>query len=184
MAAVFQCAILLTGLSLLAAAPLTAEDRAAPKAAKSAGAGQRGRDSAALRLSACLPRSVRLTSRSIVGSIRPCCGFTRWAMWTMSYLGMRPWTRASVSHMLEEAGAASRMRMQGRPRTRRKDLRRADARAAQRHAKAPAWRTRATPRRVGLHRGARHQRHAAARQLSSRLDHHQRLRPSLPERLQ
>jgi hypothetical protein len=51
-------------------------------------------------------------------------------------------------------------------------------------AKAHAWRTGQQPRRVGLQRGSRHQRHTAARQLPSRLDDHQRLRPPLRERLQ
>ena len=36
------------------------------------------------------------------------------------YLGIRPWTRASVDHMLEEAGARIEERMTGRQQTRRR----------------------------------------------------------------
>jgi len=103
---VFHCAMLMAGLSLLASAPVAAEDRAAIKAAESAGAGRSsGRDSggaapdcepAALGSpyipvdSWVYPAVLRLYSLGFVDNI---------------FLGMRPWTRASVSHMLEEAGA-------------------------------------------------------------------------------
>ena len=97
------------------------------------------------------------------------------------YLGMRPWTRASVSHMLEETGARIEdAEVQSLARTRRKDSTRRLHTSCATTLRAPARRTRAiVARRVGLHRGARHQRHTAARQLSSRLDDHQRLRPAL-----
>jgi hypothetical protein len=105
MAAVFPCATLLAGLSLLAAAPLTAEDRAASKASESVGAGQWNRDSSGVAPD-CLPARLgspyipvdswvypavlRLYSLGIVDNV---------------FLGMRPWTRSSVVHMVEESGA-------------------------------------------------------------------------------
>jgi len=104
--AVFVCSMLMAGLSLLVSAPVAAEDRAAIKAAESAGAGQSsGRDSggaapdcepAALGSpyipvdSWVYPAMLRLYSLGFVDNV---------------FLGMRPWTRASISHMLEEAGA-------------------------------------------------------------------------------
>jgi hypothetical protein len=104
MAAVFQCATLFAWLSLLAAAPLAAQDSAAPKAAESAGAGQWGLDSGAAP--ACLPATLGSPYISVDSWVYPAMlrlyslGFV-----DNVFLGMRPWTRSSVSHMLEEAGA-------------------------------------------------------------------------------
>ena len=60
------------------------------------------------------------------------------------YLGMRPWTRASVDHMLEEAGAASKTRMPGRPPTRRRKFMRRCFTSCATTCRAPAWCMRAT----------------------------------------
>jgi hypothetical protein len=104
-AIVFQCAMLLTGLFLLTAASATAEDRAATNADLSAGAGQWGRVSGGVAPvcqpavlgspyipvdSWIYPAMLRLYSLGFVDNV---------------FLGMRPWTRASLGHMLEAAGA-------------------------------------------------------------------------------
>jgi hypothetical protein len=103
-AAVFQCA-LLAGLSLLIAAPAAAEDRAATGAALSGGAGLWDRDSGGVA-PACLPATLGSPYVPVDNWVYPAMlrlyslGFV-----DDVFLGMRPWTRSSVSHMLEVAGA-------------------------------------------------------------------------------
>jgi len=104
-AAVLQYATLLAGLFFLAAAPIAAEDPGASKAAESAGAGQSNRGSGGAAPS-CLP--------AVLGS--PYIPVDSWVypavlrLYSLGFvddvfLGMRPWTRASVGHMVEVAGA-------------------------------------------------------------------------------
>jgi hypothetical protein len=104
-AVAFECAALSAGFSFLAAAPLAAEDPGAPQAAQSAGAGQWGRDRGGAAPD-CLP--------GVLGS--PYIPVDSWVYPAMLrlyslgfvdnvFLGLRPWTRASVGHMVEEAGA-------------------------------------------------------------------------------
>jgi hypothetical protein len=104
-AAVLQCATLLAGLFFLAAAPSGAEDPSASKAAGAAGSGQWNRDTGGAAPS-CLP--------AVLGS--PYIPVDSWVypavlrLYSLGFvdnvfLGMRPWTRASVAHMVELAGA-------------------------------------------------------------------------------
>jgi hypothetical protein len=104
-AAVFQYATLLAGLSFLVAAPIAAEDPGAYKAAESAGAGQWNRDSGGAAPS-CLPAVLGSPYMPVDSWVYPAVlrlyslGFV-----DNVFLGMRPWTRASVGHMVEVAGA-------------------------------------------------------------------------------
>ena len=83
--AVIPCAMLLAGLSLLASAPLAAEDRTATDCEPAVlGSPYITVDSWVY------PAVLRLYSLGFVDNV---------------FLGMRPWTRASVSHMLEESAA-------------------------------------------------------------------------------
>jgi hypothetical protein len=104
-AAVLQYATLLAGLFFLATAPIAAEGPSSSKAAEPAGAGQWNRDSGGAAPS-CLP--------AVLGS--PYIPVDSWVypavlrLYSLGFvdnvfLGMRPWTRASVGHMVEEAGA-------------------------------------------------------------------------------
>jgi hypothetical protein len=97
---VIQCATVLVGLSLMTATPIAAQQPAAPE-----GAGQSGRDSS---------RSATVCEPSKQGS--PYIPVDSWVypavlrLYSMGYidhvyLGMRPWTRASLSHMLEDIDA-------------------------------------------------------------------------------
>lgn len=97
---VHQCATLLAGLLLLPGSPLLAEMPATPGGAPQAGT-DTGRptpvcepsvlDSPFIPLDSWVyPAMLRLYSLGFVDNV---------------FLGMRPWTRASMSHMLEEAGA-------------------------------------------------------------------------------
>jgi hypothetical protein len=96
---------LLAGLFFLAAAPSGAEDPSASKAAGAAGSGQWNRDTGGAAPS-CLP--------AVLGS--PYIPVDSWVypavlrLYSLGFvdnvfLGMRPWTRASVAHMVELAGA-------------------------------------------------------------------------------
>jgi hypothetical protein len=90
MATVLHCATLLAGLSLLTAGSIAAAQTEAPKAPA------RACDPAVLGSpyipvdSWVYPAVLRLYSLGFVDNV---------------FLGMRPWTRASVSHMIEQAGA-------------------------------------------------------------------------------
>jgi hypothetical protein len=99
-APVIQCATLLAGLILMTASPIAAEQPAAPE-----GTGQSERDSS---------RSVAVCESSTLGS--PYIPVDSWVypavlrLYSLGYvdhvyLGMRPWTRASLSHMLEDIDA-------------------------------------------------------------------------------
>ena len=100
MPSVIYCAAVLTGLFLVTANPLVAEQPGAPESA-----GQLGRD---------VSRPEFVCKPSAMGS--PFIPVDSWVYPAMLrlyslgfvdtvYLGLRPWTRASVDHMLEEAGA-------------------------------------------------------------------------------
>ena len=97
---VIQCGTLLAGLLFLTASPLTAEMPGSPE-----GAAQTGHDSS---------RPVPVCEPSLLDS--PYIPVDSWVypavlrLYSLGFvdnvfLGMRPWTRASVGHMLEEAGA-------------------------------------------------------------------------------
>ncbi|HME57946.1 MAG TPA: capsule assembly Wzi family protein [Terracidiphilus sp.] len=104
LAAVFPCAILLAGLPFLASAPAVAEDHPVANTAESAG-GQWGRDSGGAA-PVCLPAALGSPYMPVDSWVYPAMlrlyslGFV-----DNVFLGMRPWTRSSMSHMLEEAGA-------------------------------------------------------------------------------
>jgi hypothetical protein len=99
-APVIQLATVLAGLLLMTAIPIAAEQPATPE-----GAGQSGRDTS---------RSTPICESSTMGS--PYIPVDNWVypavlrLYSMGYidhvyLGMRPWTRASLSHMLEDIDA-------------------------------------------------------------------------------
>jgi len=99
-APVIQLATVLAGLLLMTAIPIAAEQPATPE-----GAGQSGRDTS---------RSTPVCESSTMGS--PYIPVDNWVypavlrLYSMDYidhvyLGMRPWTRASLSHMLEDIDA-------------------------------------------------------------------------------
>src|ERR1017187_2703332 len=94
---VIQCATVLAGLLLMTANPLPAQ--------QPGGAGQSGRGPS---------RPEPVCEPSVLGS--PYIPVDSWVypavlrLYSLGlvddvFLGMRPWTRASVSHMLEQAGA-------------------------------------------------------------------------------
>ena len=103
--AVFECAILFTRFSFLAAASLAAEDPAATPAAQSGGSGQRNWETAGA-VSPCMPAALGSPYIPVDSWVYPAIlrlyslGFV-----DNVFLGMRPWTRASVGHMMEDAGA-------------------------------------------------------------------------------
>jgi hypothetical protein len=103
--AVFQCTMLLAGFSILATAPLAAENPGATPATQSRGSGQRGWESAGA-VPACMPAALGSPYIPVDSWVYPAIlrlyslGFV-----DNVFLGMRPWTRASVGHMMEEAGA-------------------------------------------------------------------------------
>jgi len=99
-APVVQCATVLAGLLLMTAAPIAAEQPGAPE-----GTGPSERDSG---------RSATVCEPSTLGS--PYIPVDSWVypavlrLYSMGYidhvyLGMRPWTRASLSHVLEDIDA-------------------------------------------------------------------------------
>ncbi len=102
---VVQCAVVFSGLLLVTTCSLAAEQPGTPKVGASQGAGQTG-SNPGHAASVCEP--------SMLGS--PYIPVDSWVYPAMLrlyslgfekdvFLGMRPWTRASVSHMVEEAGA-------------------------------------------------------------------------------
>jgi hypothetical protein len=99
-APIVQCAIVLAGFILMTAIPIAAEQPAAPE-----GSGQSERDSS---------RSVAVCEASTLGS--PYIPVDSWVypavlrLYSLGYidhvyLGMRPWTRASLSNMLQDIDA-------------------------------------------------------------------------------
>ena len=100
MPSVPYCAAVLTGLFLVAANPLAAEQPGAQESA-----GQLGHDDSRPAF-ICMPSSLGSPFIPVDSWVYPAMlrlyslGFV-----DTVYLGMRPWTRASIDHMLEEAGA-------------------------------------------------------------------------------
>ena len=103
--AVVQCAVVFSGLLLVTACSLAAEQHGTPKVGASQGTEQPASNS-------CHPAQVCEPSK--LGS--PYIPVDSWVypavlrLYSLGFvddvfLGMRPWTRASVSHMVEEAGA-------------------------------------------------------------------------------
>jgi hypothetical protein len=95
-----RCVYVLAGLLWMSAGTLIAEQPGMPS-----GAGQTGRD-ASRPTSACAPSKLGSPYIPVDSWVYPAMlrlyslGFV-----DNAYLGMRPWTRASLSHMLEETGA-------------------------------------------------------------------------------
>ena len=104
LSAVFMCAILPVGLFFLASALATAEDHSLANTADSAG-GQWSHDSG-VAAPVCKPATLGSPYIPVDSWVYPAIlrlyslGFV-----DNVFLGMRPWTRSSISHMLEEAGA-------------------------------------------------------------------------------
>ena len=179
---IVRWATLLAALLLMAASPLAAQlPPAASQGAGQGGPAPAGRQSDVCESSAAgspyipvdswvYPAVLRLYSLGFVDSV---------------YLGMRPWTRSSVNNMLDEVGSRIEDYDAG-PATNEAEriYTGTDPRVALQCSGLLPGPGGSCAGGVGLLGGARHQRHAAPRQLSSRLDRHQRLRPSLPERLQ
>lgn len=97
-------AAILAGILILTSGPVASEQPGSPKDAAATGAGQWGRDSS---------RPAPACEPAILGS--PFIPVDSWVYPAMLrlyslgfvddvFLGMRPWTRASVEHMLEQAG--------------------------------------------------------------------------------
>lgn len=105
MAAVVSCAALLTALSLLTTCTLAAEQPETPQVAVANRTGQTGQgiNGAA---PVCLPAKLGSPYIPVDSWIYPAVlrlyslGFV-----DNAFLGMRPWTRASLGHMIEETGA-------------------------------------------------------------------------------
>ncbi|MGD0731258.1 MAG: capsule assembly Wzi family protein [Terracidiphilus sp.] len=99
---VIRCAAVLAGIFLTAASPLKAEQ---PEAlAASPGGGQIGLDPSRPE-SVCQPSKLGSPFIPVDSWVYPAV----WRLYSLGfvdtvYLGMRPWTRASVEHMLEDAG--------------------------------------------------------------------------------
>ncbi len=103
LAAVAQCATLLAGVSLLTAGSLAAEEPGTPPPAASQAAGQWNSSGAAPD---CLPGKLGSPYIPVDSWVYPAV----LRLYSLGYvdnvfLGMRPWTRASIGHMVEEAGA-------------------------------------------------------------------------------
>jgi hypothetical protein len=104
-APVLQYAIALAGLILVTASPLAAEQPGAPKDAAPQGAVQLGRDTG-IPASACAPSNLGSPFIPVDSWVYPAV----LRLYSLGYgdtafLGIRPWTRASLSHILEETGA-------------------------------------------------------------------------------
>ena len=104
-APVLLSAAVLAGLLLVTAGPLESEQPGPPPNAAATGAGQWGHDSSH-PAPACAPASLGSPFIPVDSWVYPAVlrlyslGFV-----DDVFLGIRPWTRASVSHMLEQAGA-------------------------------------------------------------------------------
>ena len=100
-----QCAVLLTGVLVLADLTLRAEPPAASKEGAADGAGQWSSESGGA-VPDCMPSALGSPYIPVDSWVYPAVlrlyslGFV-----DNVYLGMRPWTRASVGHMVETAGA-------------------------------------------------------------------------------
>ena len=105
MAVVVQCTALLAGLFLLMPAPIAAQQPGAPKTSAPENIGQPGHDSGSAA-SACQPAKLGSPYIPVDSWVYP----AMLRLYSLGYvddvfLGMRPWTRASVSRMVEQAGA-------------------------------------------------------------------------------
>jgi len=127
MALVYRCAVVLAALLLLTAHPLAAEQPGATE-----GAGQMGRD-ADHTAYVCQPSTMGSPYIPVDSWVYPAVlrlyslGFV-----DTVYLGLRPWTRASLDHMLEEAGARIEDADEGPATDEAQEI--YDAQDAQRHA--------------------------------------------------
>jgi len=102
---VIPCAALLAGLLLVTANPLAAEQPAVPNSAAPDGAGQLGRDPSR-PAPVCQPAALGSPYIPVDSWVYPAV-LRLYGMGFVDdvFLGMRPWTRASVSNMLDVAGA-------------------------------------------------------------------------------
>jgi hypothetical protein len=104
MAVVLQCAASLVCLFLVMPGAISAQQPGAPKTAAPENASQQGHDSTSVA-SACLPANLGSPYIPVDSWVYPAVlrlyslGFV-----DDVFLGMRPWTRASLSHMVEQAG--------------------------------------------------------------------------------
>ena len=104
MAVVLQCATSLVCLFLVMPGAISAQQPGAPKTAAPENASQQGHDSTSVA-SACLPANLGSPYIPVDSWVYPAVlrlyslGFV-----DDVFLGMRPWTRASLSHMVEQAG--------------------------------------------------------------------------------
>jgi hypothetical protein len=105
MAIILECATLSAGLVLLMPATIAAQQPGASKTAVPESVGQPGQGSGDVA-PACLPAKLGSPYIPVDSWVYPAVlrlyslGFV-----DDVFLGMRPWTRASVSHMVEQAGA-------------------------------------------------------------------------------
>jgi hypothetical protein len=95
----------MVGFLLLMPGPVAAQQPEAPKTAAPESAGQPGHDSGSVA-SACQPAKLGSPYIPVDSWVYP----AMLRLYSLGYvddvfLGMRPWTRASVSHMVEQAGA-------------------------------------------------------------------------------
>ncbi len=101
----FHCTILLAGFSFFATVSLAAENPGASETIQSGGSGQRGWESAGA-VSPCMPAALGSPYIPVDSWVYPAM-LRLYSLGFLDnvFLGMRPWTRASVGHMMEEAGA-------------------------------------------------------------------------------
>ena len=99
-APIIQCATVLAGLLLMTANPIAAEQPGAPE-----GTWQSGRDPST-PASVCEPSTLGSPYIPVDSWVYPAV-LRLYSMGYVDhvYLGMRPWTRASLSHMLEDIDA-------------------------------------------------------------------------------
>jgi len=105
LAVLFQCATVMAGLFFLTAGRLTAEQPEDSKVAAPEGAGQWSRSSGGA-VPACMPAKLGSPFIPVDSWVYPAV-LRLYSMGFVDdvFLGLRPWTRSSVSHMLEAAGA-------------------------------------------------------------------------------
>ena len=173
-------AILLAGILILTATPIAAEMPGAPQ-----GGGQAGGDTTRPE-PVCQPSLMDSPYIPVDSWIYPAV-LRLYSMGFIDtvFLGMRPWTRASVSHMLEHAGARIDDADPGPATDEAQSIYEALNEELTEDTQGPCGAHQGTdPAGVGLHRGARDQRHAFARQLPSWPNHCERLWPPVCEWLQ
>ena len=101
----FQCTILLAGFAFFAAVSLAAENPGATEAIRPGSSEQRGWETAGA-VSPCMPASLGSPYIPVDSWVYPAM-LRLYSLGFLDnvFLGMRPWTRASVGRMVEEAGA-------------------------------------------------------------------------------